>query len=136
MSNRRSSAALRVRSAILQPAEITERLGISPSDSVSKDQPISSRPGSALRGISTWLLKSSRPAEEDLDAHIVDLLDVVLPHRERFLALREQCDVDIFCGYFCSSDSQGSIIFDRSLLTRLAEMDVDVIFDVYGCDDG
>jgi hypothetical protein len=123
-------ASLRVFSDTLQASDITTLLGMEPSRSYFKGQPVSSRNPKTLRRKSAWIFKSGLEQDPDLAAHLRRLLDFIEPRLDRLDTLRETCRVDLFCG-FASESGQGGTTLDSALLARLGRLRLDLTMDLY-----
>jgi hypothetical protein len=82
------------------PAEITRRLGIEPSDSWRKGDPHPKIFG-AYRKFSRWSLKSRLPASANLKDHVVDVLDQMDAKKESFCSVLSEFKGELqLVGYF------------------------------------
>jgi hypothetical protein len=130
VADHRYKASLRVFSQTLTVAELTGALG-EPTESHDRGDPVSKhRPGEAKYRNAMWRLGSALEETAPLDQHISALLDYTDTNREGFVAISEQCEIDIFCGIFSGRD-QGGFTFEPELSRRLAEADLAVGFDIY-----
>ncbi len=127
-----SSASLRIRSSSITAREITIKLGIIPTRSCEKGTPLSKRhPSGPKRQECLWVLDSGLDDLQALESHIKVLISVLERKREILQELSKVCDIDFFCG-FSFKTGQGSIVLEASLLRKLAEYPVDIVFDLYG----
>src|SRR2546425_1005429 len=96
-----SKATLRIASDTLSSRQISDILGISPSEARERGSPYSSRdPYSKARENAVWLLQSTIDPSQPLEAHIESLVQVVEKNIQRFESLGRNFQIDIFCGYF------------------------------------
>jgi hypothetical protein len=126
-------ASLRIQHGSLPARAVTERLGITPSDSFEVGDPFSL--GTRARTHSSWSLDSSRSKEgDDLEGHLRELLDRVLPLRAPLsdLAL-EGYDMDWWC-FIGEEDGQGGVTLSDALLRDLAVLPVSLALDIYAGD--
>lgn len=125
------TASLIVGSDSLPLAEITRRLG-EPTRGWDIGEPVTLRyPDAPLRKRSVWSLESRLDERTPLDAHVAPLLDFAESRRAELDELRDECWIEIFCGVFSGEDAQGGFAFEPELLTRLADLGVPVVFDMY-----
>jgi Domain of unknown function (DUF4279) len=132
--------AFRVMGAGLDPDTITRATGLSPHLMHRKGQ---ARPPSLTSGRTSqpwpsgmWLLESSMGLPErgnGLDDHVTWLLDLLEPSagRIRQLVAEQSLTTDFYCGYFMGQ-SNSSLALRARTLGRVAALDADVVFDVYG----
>ena len=126
----RYKASLRVSSRTLSSAELTRELG-KPTRSHDAGDPVTRRrPDAPKRDRALWLLGSGVEQTAPLDQHIAAVLDFVDAHREGLDAIRDQCEIDIFCGIF-SGGGQGGFTLEPDLSRRIAQAGLAVIFDIY-----
>ena len=121
-------ASLRVFSASLTMADLVAALG-GPDHGYDIGDPVGSCTDGPRRTMSHWSLHSRVERTRPLDEHVAELVEFVEGHRRAFEAL--EADVDIFCGVFTADDAQGGFTFTADLLRRLAELGLEVGFDLY-----
>ena|SRR2546423_1930000 len=132
--------AFRVMGVGLDPDTITRATGLSPHLTHRKGQ---ARPPSRTSGRShrpwtsgIWLLDSSVGLSERgnrLNDHVTWLLDLLEPSagRVRQLVAEQSLTTDFYCG--CSiGQSNSSLGLRARTLGRMAALDADLVFDVYG----
>jgi hypothetical protein len=79
-----------------------------------------------------WRLESGVDRRRPLDEHIAALVAAIDARRRAFDSLREVCQMDIFCGVFTTADTTGhGFTLDPSLVCRLCELRLDLVFDIY-----
>ena len=126
----RYTASLRVFSRTLEAADLTRALG-EPTKTYDAGDPVSQRrPNTPKRDRAMWLRKSGLDEAKLLDRHIEVLLDVIDDRREQFEAIRQECEISIFCGIF-SSGGQGGFTLEPELTRRVADLRLAVGFDIY-----
>lgn len=83
-----------------------------------------------------WGKKSSRDNTNSIDAHVTELLDWLGKQKSKFHELVEKSNVkpDICC-FLSSENSQGSAVISSDILKRLSDFDLDIVLDVYVCDE-
>lgn len=112
----------------LSPDEVTSRLGLSPTDTFVRGDV---RHAAPMRH-DGWFL-SSKAAVDSKDArrHLDWILDQLCTQRAALRALVEQgAKIDITC-YWVSARGHGGPIISATQSKKLAELEVDVSFDVY-----
>ncbi|WP_394615258.1 DUF4279 domain-containing protein [Lentzea sp. JNUCC 0626] len=123
-------ASLRVFSKSLALAELVAVLG-EPAWGYDIGDPVGRLPDGPRRTMSYWSLGSSAERTSPLDEHIAELVAFVEAHRREFGAIRSNVEIDIFCGVFTADDAQGGFTLTTDLMRRLAELDLEVGFDLY-----
>ena len=124
-------ASLRISSATISAAEITARLGLEPSSAREKGFRVVDDPRAMVMKTSVWNRQSGLPSSVPLDEQIGVLLDLVEPRSSKLEALRsESCTVEFFTG-FASSNGQGGITLDATLLGRIAALGIALGLDLY-----
>ena len=110
------------------PSQITERLGLAPTECWEKGEPW--LPG-ALRQSNAWHLYSPLPrSERFLEQHLEALLEMIEPCQAKLLALAQDYDCGINCvGYF--EGEHPGFHLSAKLIGRLNKLSLDVDFDLY-----
>lgn len=127
-------ATFRIYPGDMDPAAVTERLGIEPTSWQRKgelaDAPFG-RP--KMVSINAWFLGSRGVVESmDVRRHLDWLLDVLTPKAEAIRALYQAgCKMDIFC-YWLSRSGHGGPIISPVQMARFAELNLELGFDFYG----
>lgn len=122
-------ATLRIFSDALIPAEITSAVGVSPSESFLKGDPIGTK--GHVRRHSGWLL-SSRGAvvSRDTRRHLAWLLDQLSSKKDAIQSIRDSGgEVDISCYYV--SVGQGGPTMSADQMVELGRLGLDVWWDIY-----
>jgi Domain of unknown function (DUF4279) len=78
-----------------------------------------------------WLIESGLDKRHTLDEHLAAIADRVEEQLGDFEAIRDACDIDIFCGIFSGDDGQGGFVIEPSLSKRLSRLRLTVAFDIY-----
>lgn len=104
-----ASATLRIFGTIESLAEITNTLGLQPTDIHRKGEKRSARAQPYEHDM--WRLRAPLPREEPLEKHLLWLKEMLSPQREYLRQLAQSYTVDVFCGYLTDSDQGG---FDLS----------------------
>lgn len=123
-------ASLRIQHESLPARAVTERLGIAPSASFEVGDPFLR--GTQARTHSSWSLDSSRSKEgDDLEGHLRELLDRLLPLRGHLADLAAQgYEMDWWC-FIGEEDGQGGVALSEALLRDLAVLPVSLSLDIY-----
>jgi Domain of unknown function (DUF4279) len=125
-----ATASLRIFSEARTVSEITDVLGIAPSRSYMKGDPVSSARPPVVRSQSAWIYESGPGRSPDLATHLNFLVDFIEPRLEVLKMLLATCRVDLFCG-FASESGQGGTTLDNVLLARLGRLPFDLTIDLY-----
>jgi Domain of unknown function (DUF4279) len=123
----RTYVTLRLYSDSLSPQEITNYLGIEPSEIIEKGI---GKHKSIIHN--AWFLTSEDIVNsKDSRRHIDYLADKLLPIRERLEILASQgAEIDISC-FWLSESGQGGPTFSPQQLSKLAELGIELWFDIY-----
>lgn len=124
------TATLRVFSTTLSCDELIRQLG-EPTKSYEVGDPVSSRtPAGPKREQNMWALDS--PNDRDsMEMHLTALVDYVERNQKAFDSVRQDCEMDIFCGMFSGTEAQGGFTLDTEQIRRLADLQLEVTFDLY-----
>ena len=123
-------ASLRIQHAHLPARAVTARLGIEPSDSFEVGDSFSR--GTRPRTHSSWSLDSTVSKDgDDLEGHLRELLDVLLPLREPLANLAtEGYTMNWWC-FIGEEDGQGGVTLSDALLRDLAVLPASLALDIY-----
>lgn len=131
-----SRLAFVVQSEVLAGDEISQRLGLEPTQVTQRGELLSPRnPDGRRRVHTTWELTSSIPETEELAAHLEALLPCV---ESRLPALRriQSEGGTVFWSCFVTAKPLGNAFrLEAELLSRLAEVGVSLDFDLYDSDE-
>jgi hypothetical protein len=109
----RFTATLRVHGDDVPFEEISQRLGVQPTHVHRKGE----RTGPKSPGYrdDAWHFQPSLPETEPLERHIDALWQVVRPAVDYLKALKQRCEVDVFCGYRSNCDHAGFEVSHKCL---------------------
>lgn len=124
--------AIRIFGEIVTAREITERLGIAPTEAHEKGEQIRTRSARAATWTTAvWLLDSGLPTTSPIESHVEALLDKLEDHGEDLRQLsKEGCVSELFLG-FASISGQGGFTLEHALTVRLAKLPVDLTLDLH-----
>ncbi len=128
----RHTVALRIQSAALTAAEISDVLGTQPTRAIEKGvlySAYSTKP--KLREAAVWLLNSDSFSGPSLDDRLNGILDFMDSGRAELQALARTCYMDLSCGYFDDNGGNGGIALTREMFARIAGHNVCAFFDLY-----
>lgn len=125
-----SSAALCAHSDTLTPEQMEEIFGMRPSRSHRMGESRSTRARSGTHDRHFYSIHSTTSDSEPLSSHIEELLSVLEPRVERLKRLSGEASLRLFCG-FSSGNGQGGFSLSPELLSRLARLGIEVVFDLY-----
>lgn len=130
----RTYATLRVYPEVLNPADVTARLGIEPTDWQQRGE--SCQPGGRPAPRHGWFLSSEGAvASQDVRRHLDWLLSHVVPRADALLALQaDGCRMDVSC-FWMSASGHGGPSVQPDQMGALARLGLELWFDVYLGDD-
>ncbi|MGI8906353.1 MAG: DUF4279 domain-containing protein [Candidatus Sumerlaeaceae bacterium] len=128
---RSTYATLRLYPGNLSPEEVTQALDLEPDSIQIKGRTVNGRKVK-LNG---WFLCSERHVQSrDSRRHISWLLDLLEPRKAAFQLLEERgCGGDIAC-MWDSKYGHGGPTLDPDIMRRLADLNLEIWFDVYAKD--
>ena len=127
--------SLRVRHPSLDPSEITSALQLNPDRTWRAGEPRTTPKGAPLKGVysKTFWTRTFVEGEfrdKELPAAVGEIVDQLLPHRGFFERIRSEGGAaEFFVGWFFNRQSGGT--FDSDLMSRIADLKIDLSFDVY-----
>lgn len=124
-----SKASLWIGGDPFHPDQASAILGLQATKSGVKGERYSSR-HNMVRRASFWYLECPLSDRLPLPEHLRWLLDLLEPKLDLINSITQKWRVEFFCG-FSSEGGQGGITFDPSLLRRLANMGIPLVFDLY-----
>jgi hypothetical protein len=132
----RSRLTFIIQSEVLAADEISERMGLQPTNVVEKGAPISRRnPDAGQRRHTTWELASGLPEDAELTAHLEALLPLFEP-RSSALRQIQGTGATAFWSCFVTAKPMGNMVwFEPAVLSRLGEVGAALEFDIYDSDD-
>lgn len=133
MNTFRYRVSLRIIHPNIDPAVITQALGLQPKRTWTRGQPRQTPTGQPLEGIyrdSYWYHAYDTPDDEQCAAFIHSAAMALQQHGDFFHRLRsEGADTQFFVGLF-SSGNFGET-FEHDLLGILSDLKIDLGFDIY-----
>ena len=115
----------------LQPQELTERLGISPSNAATKGQNIRSRTGTErVSKTGKWLFKCQGQDGEQLEQQAARLLNQMTADYEVWKDISRRFAGDISVGLFLEQSNEG-LLLSSELVNELARRGLGLNFDIY-----
>lgn len=126
----RTYATLRIYPELLDPADVTARLGIEPSDWQRRGE--SRKPGDRPAKLHGWFLTSEGLIESrDVRKHLDWLLSRIGPRAEAIHALQSNgCCMDVSC-FWVSASGHGGPSVRPAQMGELARLGLELGFDVY-----
>jgi hypothetical protein len=126
----RTYATLRVYPDLLDPADVTARLGIEPSDWQRRGE--ARKPGSRPAKLHGWFLTSDGAVESrDVRRHLDWLLARISPKTDAILALQTGgCSMDVSC-FWVSRSGHGGPSVRPAQMREFARLNLELWFDVY-----
>ena len=125
---------LRIYPGEIDPAAVTDRLGIEPSKWQRRGEPTRHAGGpSKVAPLNGWFLESRGQVDSrDSRRHVDWLLDRVEPSAEALRSLQGAgCRMDISC-FWTSRSGHGGPTIPPDQMRRLAALDIELWFDFYG----
>ena len=123
--DRHSTASFRIMGDAVEPAAITEKLGLTPDHSHRKGD-IRKKSQNGVHRSGMWLISSKLPEGESLENHLRDLLRQLEPHHTYLHSLSDHAQFDFFCGVFDMEFSG----FELSPMTLQQIADLEAILGV------
>lgn len=127
-------ATFRVLGENLEPDEVTAALGVTPSQSLRRDQLVPTATQVRRQDTGVWLLKSEgKLTSTSLERHLIYLLDLLEPGVGALDQLRRSQDLttDFFC-FWMSATGHGGPIFSADVMQRVAGVGAELGIDFYG----
>lgn len=125
-----SSAAFCAHSDTLPPEQMEAIVGLPPTRSYRIGDPRSKRTNRGVYNRHYYSIQSTISAAELLDKHIEEILSILEPRMDRVRQLAADASLCLFCG-FSSGNGQGGFVLSPSLLSRLAQLGLEVVLDLY-----
>lgn len=128
----RSAATLRISGDDLDPDEISNMLGCTPTASQRKGDVFTSQASGRSRTarFGLWRLEASDREPENFDAQIEELLGKLSAAIDVWRSIGGRYKMDLFCGLFMRDSNEGAQISATSLVA-LGERGIDVSLDIY-----
>ena len=122
---------MRITSRSLSAAQISEAIGVQPTQSFDKGSEVTIRGRQrGSREHTMWLLESPLARKSPIEQHLDRIARFLQTHQSQLSSLETSCDVDAFCLY-SSDNGQGSICVSKSLIQQLRDFPIDLVFDLY-----
>jgi Domain of unknown function (DUF4279) len=135
MNPYRYKISLRIRHPSIDPIEITCALRLSPSRAWRAGEPRTTPKGNSLEGNfldsywTTEVVEGASPGKA-LATALAEVLDHLTPHKDFIRRIWSQGGrVELFIGWFLGQ--QAGDVLESALLARMADLNVDLAFDVY-----
>lgn len=128
----RTTISLRFNGDDLNPQEINDRLGATPTRAFAKGATLPS--GSASDRVAKtgqWRLTLEGEAPDDFETLVTRLFHQLCPDRDVWLDLSERFAGDLFVGLFLGSSNEG-VPISRKTLHEISARGLGLGFDVYG----
>lgn len=113
------------------PEEITEILGINPTKTWLKGQPVTPKAKNTRKENAWELLIDFSPENNTVDAQVESLLSIITPNIEKFANLPSNVDIILSCVIFTRPDGFPVIGFSKKLIKILALINADIDIDLY-----
>lgn len=116
----------------LDPAELTELLGQSPTKSEKIGQIVVGEKSGKERVARTgsWRFDATKQVPGNLDAQISEVLDLLTDDIDVWQKLTARFKADVFCGLFMAGSNEG-VSLSPSILKKLAKRELMIGFDIY-----
>jgi hypothetical protein len=129
----KSVVSLRIIGDFLMPDEITKMLGAPPTKSQIKGETLHSKNTDKTRiaKFGMWRLDSANSEPENLDGQIKEVLGKLTDNLEIWFKIREQFEVDFFCGLFMGVSNEGLSLSPQTL-ADIGLRGIELGLDIYG----
>lgn len=117
----------------LDPDEVTQLIGSSPSKAARRGDTRRWSTGSRIERQGSWRL-STEQSGTDLEAQCIALFDRLTPDLSVWQSLTARFQADLFCGVFFSRMA-GGLTFSPRLHRLLADRNLEVNLDIYASDE-
>jgi Domain of unknown function (DUF4279) len=129
----RSVATLRIAGADLNPEEITQLLGRSPTRAYRKGDAVAAGSGTRIATFGHWQLHASDAEPEDLNRQVAQLLAGLTQDLQVWSRIAGRYRLDLFCGLFMRESSEG-ISLSPATLHSLGQRSIKLDLDIYAAD--
>lgn len=123
-----------INSTLYHADQISQQMGIVPSQAVSRHDRITTLPRPAHwqhHRQTCWTIQSRLSADQPLLAHLTDVLDQIEPCHQQIWQLHQELDVSMRLTATGHFPSHHVLSFDQALLKRLAVLHLSLDFDHY-----
>ncbi|MBW4693580.1 MAG: DUF4279 domain-containing protein [Lyngbya sp. HA4199-MV5] len=129
------SVSLRFFGEDLDPDEVTQALGITPTGSYKKGDIFRGKRSDIIRKTGSWRYSVKKCADVHLEDQITTLLGKLPSDLEVWRRLTETFEADLFCGLWLKRWNRG-LDFAPETLQRIGERGLTLSLDIYSnCDD-
>lgn len=127
-------ATLRISSDDLEPDDISNHLGVQPSFSQKKGEVVVGKNGREREAkFGMWRLEAPDESPGDLNAQISNILGSLSNNLDTWEYLKDNYEIDLFCGLFMSEEMEGIDISPINL-RKLGERHIEIGLDIYAPD--
>jgi hypothetical protein len=122
-------AHLDLSSTSLDPDQITERLGLRPTETwrIGDKAPNTGR----LRKDHRWELQTRDYGSSDLNEPLDDLLGVLTPVAESLRGVADQCDAAMICIVGSFGETNPGLFVDKAMMETIRGLGLDLQLDLY-----
>ena len=113
----------------LAPSDIEKLIGLTPTRTYKIGDPVSSRSSTTRKG-HYYSIQSCCSEYEEMEKHIEEIVSLLEPKKDAIHLLSSKAKVRLFCG-FSSGNGQGGFVLAPKLLTRLSELGLELVLDLY-----
>jgi hypothetical protein len=125
----RSVVTLRIGGDDLNPSELSQLLGATPTFACVKGEP--RKPGSkAIARTGQWSLRAADAEPADMDSQISEILGKLPSDLDIWRSLGARYEIDLFCGWFMDETNEGLEISPETL-SALGDRGVKLGIDLY-----
>lgn len=141
LENNKEQNEINVRLAIYRfdchPDEITQILGLTPTDIWIAGQPVRRPPSgrAKLHEENAWLLKSPLDGSSEIEEQVDALTDVIAPQADRFRDLPDNVCIELSCSVY-GHEYMPAIHFTANQVRFLASLGAEIDVDVYDLTKG
>lgn len=114
----------------ITPNELTQFLGLKPTETQTKGQQNNLRKNKLIE-MNAWFLSSENIDSKDSRRHIDYLLDILLPVKSKLKSLIEDGGNIDLCCYWKSKTGQGGPTLSQQQFFKLSDLGFDLWFDIY-----
>ena len=130
----RTKATLRIIGDALIPEEVTNLLGVEPTEAQHKGQELRGSTGiSRTARFGMWRLRATETTPGDLDAQVQEILAHLTNDIGIWNQLASQYEIDLYCGWFMEKENEGLGI-SASTLRELGARGIELSLDIYSGD--
>jgi len=126
----RVSVSLRISAPDLDPATVTNRLGVQPTFAARRGERRPSKSGPITQPIGIWILGLSNSPEWVLADAIAAILDRLPSDQKVWDEITSGAKVDVFCGLHLDEWNRG-LDLPPQLLARLGQQRINLSLDIY-----